>query len=291
MRRICQVGLGLWVFVVGCTSHQPVVKHTGLLEGISVHVPVLTGGKIVQMKAEEGIEVTAGDTLAQIDDTEWVLQLQELQASIDELAVQEQLAKTAVRRAQVDVDYFQEKYDRIKTLQEREATAQQNVDDLKNRVQQSQLSLLTAQQQVQGLLAKQRQLRARYEIILKKIRDATVIAPEDGMVQTRYFERGEAVPALQAVVELIQVRNLDVKVYIPENMLPQMKVGQMVQIHADGLNQVLNGHVKWVSDLAEFTPKTVLTPETRASLVYAVTIGIPNPDRILKHGMPVEVVF
>ena len=291
MRRICQVGLGLWVFVVGCASHQPVTKYTGLLEGISVHVPVLIGGKIVQMKAEEGIEVTAGDTLAQIDDTEWVLQLQELQASIDELAVQEQLAQTAVRRAQVDVDYFQEKYDRIKTLQEREATAQQNVDDLKNRVQQSQLSLLTAQQQVQVLLAKQRQLHARYEILLKKIRDATVIAPEDGMVQTRYFERGEAVPALQAIVELIQVRELDVKVYIPESMLPQMKVGQKVQIHADGLNQVLNGQVRWVSDLAEFTPKTVLTPETRASLVYAVTIGVSNPDRILKHGMPVEVVF
>jgi len=49
--------------------------------------------------------------------------------------------------------------------------------------------------------------------------------------------------------------------------------------------------VSWVSPKAEFTPKTILTPETRTSLVYAVKVTIPNPKRVLKHGMPVEVIL
>lgn len=291
MRQICLAGFGALALLLGCQSQQQVAEYTGLLEGTTVHVPALTGGKIVQMLAEEGLDVAVGDTLAQVDATDWVLQLQALKASQEELAVQEKLAQTAVRRAQVDLDYVTQKYDRIHMLQKRDATPQQNVDDVDNRMQQARLALVSAQQQVLGVGAKQGQLLAQQEILQKKVRDATVVAPIDGMVETRYFELGEAVPPLQAVVELIQVRELEVKVYIPEPMLPNVKTGQVVTVHADGLDRELDGRVRWVSDKAEFTPKTVLTPETRASLVYSVTVVVPNPERILKHGMPVEVVF
>ena len=62
-------------------------------------------------------------------------------------------------------------------------------------------------------------------------------------------------------------------------------------MQVDGLGQSLVGKIAWISPRAEFTPKSILTPETRTSLVYAVKIDVPNPDGVLKHGMPVEVFF
>jgi HlyD family secretion protein len=70
-----------------------------------------------------------------------------------------------------------------------------------------------------------------------------------------------------------------------------VKHGQEVKIRVDGVRETLPGRVSWVSPKAEFTPKTILTPETRTSLVYAVKVTVPNPKRILKHGMPVEVIM
>jgi HlyD family secretion protein len=72
-------------------------------------------------------------------------------------------------------------------------------------------------------------------------------------------------------------------------MLPQVKYGQQVHLHVDGVSEALPGQVSWVSERAEFTPKTILTPETRAALVYAVKVLVDNPEGMLKHGMPVEV--
>ena len=69
------------------------------------------------------------------------------------------------------------------------------------------------------------------------------------------------------------------------------KNNQEVNIRIDGRKEILPGKVSWISPKAEFTPKTILTPETRSSLVYAVKIIVPNPHGVLKHGMPVEVIF
>ena len=72
-------------------------------------------------------------------------------------------------------------------------------------------------------------------------------------------------------------------------MLPHIQTTQEAEIHIDGSEQILTGTISWINSKAEFTPKTILTPETRTSLVYAVKVNIANPDQLLKQGMPVEV--
>ncbi|OPX31428.1 hypothetical protein B1H10_08825 [candidate division KSB1 bacterium 4484_188] len=91
------------------------------------------------------------------------------------------------------------------------------------------------------------------------------------------------------MVEVIDLSQVWVKIYVSETLLPQIRVGQEVEIVPDGSKSSLQGTISWISPKAEFTPKTILTPETRTSLVYAVKIRIPNKDGILKQGMPVEI--
>jgi HlyD family secretion protein len=279
------------LLILSCTTRSHRDIYTSVLEGKSIHVPALTGGKIVAILVDTGQEVAAGDSLAVIDTTDLVLQRQQAQAAREELLVQEKISRTSLDRAKADLEYVREKYDRVKALYEKQAAAEQSLDDLDNQLQQVQSAYTSAQDQIRILQARHKQLEAQLGSIRKKIADAVIIAPTDGLVASRYYEEGEAVPALQPILELVHISELDAKIYIPEEMLPEIKPGQPVKIRVDGLTGDLPGRVSWISPKAEFTPKTILTPETRTSLVYAVKVTVPNPERVLKHGMPVEVIL
>jgi HlyD family secretion protein len=285
------IAIFLVQFVMGCGSSSERGSYTGVLEGRTVQVPALTGGEIVRILVDTGYEVTAGDTLAFVDTTELALEQKQVLAVLEELEVQEEIASTELDRAQSDLSYVKQKEERIQTLYEKEATARQNLDDLLNETQRAEAAFQAAGQQVRSLQAKRKQLETQLALIEKRVSDATIVAPIGGLVGTRYYEHGEAVPALQPIVELIRVDEMEVKIYVAEEALPTIKHEQPVEVRVDGLDEKLSGWVSWVSPKAEFTPKTILTPQTRTSLVYAVKVIVPNPKRALKHGMPVEVIL
>ncbi|MSR82421.1 MAG: hypothetical protein EXS58_05775 [Candidatus Latescibacteria bacterium] len=83
-------------------------------------------------------------------------------------------------------------------------------------------------------------------------------------------------------LELIRKKEADAVILAPVG-------GMVASRYFEPGEAVLPGQVIWVSERAEFTPKTILTPETRAALVYAVKVLVANPEGVLKHGMPVEV--
>jgi HlyD family secretion protein len=274
----------------GCGGDSKSSVYTGVLEGKSIQVPALTGGKIVSILVDTGEEVAQGDTLAVIDTFELSLQRQQLTASLEELGVQREIAETNLAQRKRDFEYVEEREKRVRALFEKQATPQQNLDDLRNEMERARSGYEAARQQVRSVDARQKQIEAQIATLDKKLRDALVTAPSAGLVSSLYYESGEAVMPMQPLLELIHMNELDVKIYIPEKELPHIKHGEKVKIRVDGLKEELRGRVSWVSPKAEFTPKSILTPDTRTSLVYAVKVTVANPARVLKHGMPVEVV-
>jgi HlyD family secretion protein len=280
-----------FVLVGGCGRGSKSSVYTGVLEGKSIQVPALTGGKVVSLLVDTGQEVAAGDTLALIDVAELSLQREQLSAGLEELEVQQDIARTNLEQRKRDFDYIREREERAQMLFEKQAAPQQNLDDLRNEMERARSGYEAARQQVRSLDARQRQLGAQIGTVDKKLSDAVIISPADAMVSTLYYEVGEAIVPMQPILELIHVSELEIKIYVSEKMLPRIKQGQEAKIWVDGLDKELPGRVSWVSPKAEFTPKNILTPETRTSLVYAVKVTVPNPERVLKHGMPVEVVL
>ena len=134
-------------------------------------------------------------------------------------------------------------------------------------------------------------MEAKIKSVNKRINDTKIIAPTAGIITNLYFEEGEAVPLFGSLLEIIDTKKMEVKIYISETRLSQVQYGQGVSVSVDGLDKTLDGTVIWVSPKAEFTPKTILTPNTRTSLVYAVKISINNEEGILKHGMPVVITL
>lgn len=97
------------------------------------------------------------------------------------------------------------------------------------------------------------------------------------------------------ILVIFRLANLDwvqLTVYVPEDELGRIQLGQTVSATVDSFpERVFQGQVVYVSSQAEFTPRSIQTPEQRASQVFAVKIGIPNPDHALKPGMPADATF
>ena len=140
--------------------------------------------------------------------------------------------------------------------------------------------------QIAGIDAQQRQLD-------DQIANADVVVPYKGTVLEKYVEQGEFVSTGKPLFKVADVDNMFIRAYVTSAQLQGIKVGQQCKVFADygdGQRKEYPGTVTWISSRSEFTPKTILTDNERADLVYAVKIAIKN-DGYVKIGMYGEVKF
>jgi HlyD family secretion protein len=276
---------------LGCNGDTNGLTYTGTVEGTAVKVPALTPGKIIKFYVQTGEFVHSGQLLAAVDSTDLIFQREQLSASTEELTIQKNIAKANLTRVTEDYNYLKTKYERIATLYHAESVTKQQLDDISNSLQNAGIAVSNSQQALNSIGASNKRIEAQIKSIEKKINDAHITAPVDGIVTDLFYEAGEAVPQFGPILEIIDMKKPEVKIYISEELLSQIKFGQEVRVKADGREDTMTGTIMWISPKAEFTPKTILTPDTRTSLVYAVKISIANDDGILKHGMPVVITL
>jgi HlyD family secretion protein len=154
----------------------------------------------------------------------------------------------------------------------------------------TQEEVLKAQQKV--VHAQVVQAEAALQLAETQLAYTRVIAPVSGTVIRRDVELGETVLPGSALMTLADLSTMEVKVYIPGPMLGKIRIGQRVDLVTDSYpDRRLRGSVATIADEAEFTPKNVQTRDERVRLVYRVKVRVPNPDGILKTGMPVDAWF
>jgi HlyD family secretion protein len=292
MKFLPKIFLPALVLLISCEKkNNSTFQASAIIEGTAIKVSAQTGGYLMQVNFEEGETVQIGQTIAVVDTEKLGYQLEQIRANLDELNVQHRIATTNLRRAQDDHDYAKTKYERYLELFQKNAASLQVLDDLKIAYDRAKTALESAQQALASIASKEKGLEAQAKLLRRQIDDALVKAPVGGTITTRYYDAGETIPPNAPVVEIIDLSKMWAKVYVSETFLPQIKIGQPAQIKIDGTSQTLSGAVAWVSAKAEFTPKNILTQESRTALVYAVKINIDNPDGILKHGMPVSIIL
>lgn len=292
MKPITMLLVSTVLLLVGCAKKDDsTFRASAIIEGTAIKVAAQTGGYLLQVNFDEGQEVAAGDTLAVVDAEKLSYQLDQIRAGLDEVAVQHRLANTNLRRAQEDFDYAKTRYERFRDLLAKNAASQQTLDDAKIAYDRANTALESARQSLQTLASKEKSLAAQSNLLQRQINDAMVKAPISGTVTTRFYDAGETIPPNAPLVEIIDLTKMWAKVYVSETYLPQIRLGQNAQVTIDGATQTLTGTIAWVSAKAEFTPKNILTPESRTALVYAVKVTVDNPDRLLKHGMPVSILL
>jgi HlyD family secretion protein len=134
-------------------------------------------------------------------------------------------------------------------------------------------------------------LQEQLKIYEYNLSQATLIAPQDGVIRSRLLEVGDMASPSTPVL-LMGLNNLKwVRIYVPETQLANIHEGQKGTVTIDSSSQTMEGQVGYISDTAEFTPKNVETTELRTALLYEVRVYVTDPDNLLRMGMPATVSF
>jgi HlyD family secretion protein len=161
--------------------------------------------------------------------------------------------------------------------------AQATLDDLAAGPTDEEVAIAEAQVQ---------QAEAAVRLVDAQIAQLTLTAPMDGIVTSRSEQAGETATAGAPLLTVANLDEVTLVIYIPENRIGQISVGQEAQVQVDSFPaQVFVGHVASIAGKAEFTPRNVQTQEERVNLVFAVKVTIPNPDQKLKLGMPADATI
>ncbi len=265
------------------------IVFTGIMDANTVRVSAETPGRVLALYADEGEAVVRDSTIAVIETERLGYQLDQTDAMLSELQHQTAASQSRLQAARVQRENLARKYQRFKTLLEQNAATQQMVDDLKTQLDASDDELSAAEAALAALRSKRAQIASGGDIVRKQQRDARITAPLDGRVLVRYTEVGEFLGIGAPLFEVADLREMWTRIYVSETQLPDVHLGQQVRVEIDGSSSDFTGRISWISDKAEFTPKTILTEETRTALVYPVKVTIANSGNMLKIGMPVTV--
>lgn len=133
---------------------------------------------------------------------------------------------------------------------------------------------------------------AQVRIFETQLNDRVLKAPLDALVLSKSAEVGEVLAAGAAVLTLGDLSHPWVRGYVPETQIGRVKIGQSVDVTTDSFpGRKYAGRITFISSQAEFTPKTIQTPDERVKLVYRIKIEVDNPHQELKNNMPVDAVI
>ncbi|OPZ72481.1 MAG: Macrolide export protein MacA [bacterium ADurb.Bin478] len=276
---------------IACADQERAgVSGVGTLEAREVLVSSKSAGTVLRLPVREGDVVTAGQLVAVIDSEKVFLQKQQLLAGLEELRYTTVNAQRGVQLAQDQLDHVAKKFERIRSLWQDSSATLQQYEDIETAHKAAATQLANARTTLDALRAKKAQLDAQLLLVNSQLADGRIAAPIDGTVLETYIEQGEIVRPTGAVVKLADLQHMWIKIYLNENDLGRIRIGQKADLQiASRPDQLFPGQVTWISPKAEFTPKNVQTREARSDLVYAVKIAVENPDGVLKIGMPADV--
>ncbi|MEO8270758.1 MAG: efflux RND transporter periplasmic adaptor subunit, partial [Aureliella sp.] len=214
---------------------------------------------------------------------------------IAQAKAQEATAQAALARAEQD-------YDRAQQLIKQKAISSQEFDANKAAFLEAQAAVKSAQATVElsvigpraeDIAAGRSQVdaaAAQVRIADRRLEDAVLVSPHDGVILTRAREAGAIVNPGETVATLTLTSPVWVRSYVGETDLGNVQPGMLVDVLTDTVSgRSYHGRVGFISPTAEFTPKSVETRELRTSLVYRLRIVVDDPDGGLRQGMPVTV--
>lgn len=283
--------------LVACGSNEKEFDATGTFEATEVTVSAEQSGALLKFALEEGDNVEAGSEVGLIDTTQIWLKLKQADATKTVYQSQKPDLEKQIAATRQQLDNAQAEKKRYQELVNDGAAPSKLLDDATNQVKvlQRQLDALvsTLNTQLSTLNSQVTTVDAQKNQLWDQLRKCHVVAPISGTVLEKYVEQGEFAAPGKALFKMGDTRNMYMRAYVTSAQLQNVKVGQKVKVFADFGDEQRKeyaGTVSWISSRSEFTPKTILTDDERADLVYAVKIAVKN-DGAIKIGMYGEVKF
>lgn len=294
-----------------CNGNQSVSDATGTFEVDEVIVSSELTGKILSFNVQEGDSIPKDKIVGVVDAENLNLQKEQVQASIEalnqktsDLAPQVRLLEDQLRVQESQMANLLHEKTRLENLIKADAATAKQMDDMDAQIDVVKKQMQVTRQQIQvqrsnvgtqnrSILSEGKPLEKRVAQLDDQLKRASITNPIRGTVIEKYAEAGEMTSTGKALYKIADLSVMTLRAYVTGTQLPQIKLGQQVKVLIDdGAKKYreMPGTITWISDKAEFTPKTIQTKEERANLVYAIKVQVRN-DGYLKIGMYGEIKF
>ena len=287
----------LTVLLVACGNKEKEYDATGVFEATEVTVAAEQSGSLMRFDVTEGDEMELGKEVGLIDTTQIWLKIQQARATkgvyqSQKPDMEKQIAATRQQLAKAKQD--QQRY---KELVADGAAPSKMLDDATSQVQVLQKQLDAQISSLSSQLSTLNSQLSTVDVQVSQLHDQLqkchIMTPIKGTVLEKYAEKGEFMVIGKPLFKMADTENMYIRAYVTSEQLQNIKVGQKAKVYADygnGQKKEYEGKVSWISSRSEFTPKTILTDDERADLVYALKVAIKN-DGYVKIGMYGEVSF
>ena len=299
----------------GCKSREN-FELNGYIEAEPVLVASSQSGTLTQLHVTKGDWVKPESQLFNLEQANELAQVAEAQATYQRLTAivednikgkrPEELAalhaeldsaKASLKLSEIDLkrqaDLIKSGYTSKSNLDSLTAQRDKNlalVAELNAQIKLAELGtrqdLLQASKE-EALAAKAKLDQAQWRLDQKTLILGT---PHKARVEDIYFRLGEWVPAGTPVVKLQMLEFIKARFFIPEPMLPKIKLGQKIKLLCDGCQEDLFATVSFISDHVEFTPPVIFSEQNRERLVFMIeATPLPTQAVYLKAGQPIQI--
>lgn len=278
-----------------CSSDDYRYDASGTFEAVETIISAEATGVIKKFDIREGVSLQANVMVGFIDSTQLFLKKKQLEAQIRAVLSQRPDVPTQLAALSEELGHAEHEQQRLKKLVQANAATQKQLDDatahvniLKKKMAalESSLSVTTS-----SLREEVTPLRVQVEQLDDQLTKCKIVNAVEGTVLTKYVEQHELVLAGKPLYRIADISTVILRAYFTGNQMATLQLNQQVKVLVDNGTGGYNsypGTITWISDKAEFTPKTIQTKDERANLVYAVKIAVKN-DGLLKIGMYGEV--
>lgn len=281
------LGAGYYVYRVYVGSqldNNPALAHgNGRLEATEVSIATKLGGRIEEITVDEGDYVVKGQLLARSQTNVLSAILATSKAKLNQAKAAKLSKEATVNQKQSIFDGAEKTYKRQSELWKNEATSQQNFENAETEYNSAKAALLLAKADLEGAIANIEAAEAEIAVVQANLDDSNLLAPIDGRIQYRIAEPGEVLSPGGRVLNLVDLTDVYMNFFLPEQLVGKIKIGAEVRIVLDALPDFpIPARVSFVSDIAQFTPKTVETKVERQKLMFRVKAKI-DPSLLKKY--------
>lgn len=287
----------LVLLAASCVEGNKAYDASGVFESTEVTVSAEGNGKILSLDLQEGDRLEAGQIVGCIDTVQ--LHLSEIQLEASRRAVGSGRLDISRQIAALEsqIGKQRQELDRFTKLEKAGASNRKQVEDIQAQIETLERQLAAQKESLnssnRNVSGQADALEAQIEQIRDRIRKCVITSPVAGTVLAKYSEAGEFAALGRTLFKVADIDNIRLRAYITADQLTTLKLGQQVRVFADqgsSGRKEYAGTLIWISDKAEFTPKTIQTRDERANLVYAVKIAVEN-DGLIKLGMYGDIKF
>lgn len=288
------IALTTALFLAACAQNENIYDATGTFEAVETIVSSEASGTIQALNIREGQQLKKSTLVGYVDSTQLYLKRKQLQAQIRSVLSRQPNISTQLAALLEELQQAEREQRRVANLLNADAATRKQLDDATTQVNIVKRKIAAQESSLGITMSSLREETLPLQVQIEQTNDlldkCRIVNAIDGTVLTKYAEAFETTSAGKPLYKIADLSTVILRAYITGHQFSSIQLNQKVTVLVDTSNgyKEYPGTVQWISDKAEFTPKTIQTKDERANLVYAVKIVVKN-DGFLKIGMYGEV--